>query len=75
MASRNALGWRDGPRPRTPGQSGRRRHPSEEAKTLLEEGASVVIFWGGGTLFLLGVLVKTGGWTWFFGGEVVVDCW
>jgi hypothetical protein len=28
-----------------------------------------------GTLFLLGVLAKTGGWTWFFGGEVVVDCW
>jgi hypothetical protein len=32
-------------------------------------------FWGGGSPYLLGVLAKTGGWAWFFGGEVVVDCW
>jgi Asp/Glu/hydantoin racemase len=38
-------------------------------------GASAVIFGGGGTLFLLGVLSKTGGRTWFLSGEVVVDCW
>jgi hypothetical protein len=47
------------------------------AKTLLEEGWFAAIFWEvvGGGAFLLGFLAKTGGWTWFFGGEVVVDCW
>jgi hypothetical protein len=42
----------------------------EEAETLPEEGRFCSIFFeGGGTLFLLGVLAKTGGWMWFFGGE------
>ena len=46
------------------------------AKTLLEEGWFAVIFWEVvGGAFLLGVLAKTGGWTWCFCGEVVVDCW
>ena len=49
--------------------------PPKKPKSCSKRGASAVIFWAGGTLFLLGVLAKTGGWTWFFDGEVVVDCW
>jgi hypothetical protein len=47
----------------------------EKAKNLLEEGMFALFFGDGGTPFLLGVLAKMGGWTWFFCGEVVVDWW
>ena len=29
----------------------------------------------GGMVFLLGILLKCGGWLWCFCGEVVVDAW
>jgi hypothetical protein len=32
-------------------------------------------FWGGGWVFLLGVLENLGGLRWFFDGEIVVDAW
>jgi hypothetical protein len=36
---------------------------------------NLLIFFGGGiSVFLLGVLAKTGGRTWFFDGEFVVEC-
>jgi hypothetical protein len=45
--------------------------PGEEpART---EALLLEFSWRWWTLFLLGVLAKAGGWTWFFGGEVVVD--
>jgi hypothetical protein len=34
-----------------------------------------LFFWRGGVAFLQGVLRKTGCRTWFFAGEIVVDCW
>jgi hypothetical protein len=35
------------------------------------------LFFGGwlGMVFLQGVLGKCGGRSWFFDGEIVVDCW
>jgi hypothetical protein len=45
---------------------------SGEAKNLPEEGRFYwTFFGGGGTRFLLGVLAKTGHWTWF----LVVELW
>ena len=39
-------------------------------------GRAAAVFLGdGGTPFLLGVLAKTGGGTWLFCGDFVVDCW
>jgi hypothetical protein len=32
-------------------------------------------FWRGSFAFLQGVFEKTGGWTWFFDGEFVVEAW
>jgi hypothetical protein len=49
--------------------------PPKKPKPCSKRGAFAIIFGSGGTLFLLGVLAKTGGRTWFFDGEVVVDCW
>ena len=34
----------------------------------------VIFFWRGGVAFLLGVLREMGCRTWFFAGEIVVDC-
>jgi hypothetical protein len=54
--------------------SRRRRHRDGEAMTLPEEG-TLLQFFGGWTLFLLGFLAKMSGRTWCFSGEVVVVCW
>jgi hypothetical protein len=34
-----------------------------------------LIFWRGGVAFLQGFLRKVVCRTWFFDGEIVVDCW
>ena len=48
----------------------------QEAKTLLEAGRFCGNFFGVvGSCFCWGFWQKRGGWMWFFGGEVVVDCW
>jgi hypothetical protein len=49
--------------------------PRKKPKRCSKRGAFAVIFLGWWDLVLLGVLAKTDGWMWFFGGEVVVDCW
>jgi hypothetical protein len=50
--------------------------PLKKPRPYLRRGLFAVIFWGWrDSRFCLGALAKTGGWTWFFGGEVVVDCW
>ena len=48
------VGRRQGHRPRRPGQSGCRCHAPKKPKPCSKRGASAVIFWRGGTLFLLG---------------------
>jgi hypothetical protein len=46
------------------------------SKKPARRGALLQYFFGVvGPSFLLGVLAKTGGRTWFFDGEFVVDCW
>ena len=52
-----------------------RRHPPKRPKPGSKRGASAVIFWGWWDLVFAEVLTKMGRRTWFFGGEVVVDCW
>jgi hypothetical protein len=70
------------------GRVGRRRGPStlktrtkwppssaQEAKTLLEIGTLCGNFFGWWDLVFAGGFGENGGWTWFFCGQAVVDCW
>jgi hypothetical protein len=46
-----------------------------EAKPCSRRGYFAVIFWDWWDPVSAGGLAKTGGRTWFFCGEFVVDCW
>jgi hypothetical protein len=49
--------------------------PPKKPKPWSKRGAFEVIFWGWWEPVFAGGFAKTGGKTWFFGGEVVVDRW
>jgi hypothetical protein len=45
------------------------------SQNLLEEGCFCSNFRGWRDLVFAEGFAKTGGWMWFFDGEVAVDCW